>query len=459
MGVEYAADVSSEDLAFAGVARQAELVRSGEVSARELLEVHLQRIERHDPRLNAFRVVLAERARAEADQADARREAGGERPLLGVPIAIKDNLDVAGEVTAHGSNAYGEPAAADAEVVRRLRAAGAVVIGKTHMPELAIFPWTESEAWGSTGNPWQHGRSPGGSSGGSACAVAAGLAAAASASDGGGSIRVPAACTGLFGLKPQRGRVPLEEHWYGLTVAGALTRTVLDTGILLDVLSDSGAFAAAAGTKPERLRIALSFKPSTLAPVDARVRTGVEQLAGTLRDLGHTVVERDPDYGLIEPLFLPRWLRGIRDDVDGLPHPDLLERRTRNLARAGSLISDATVARARRAEPQLARRVGAVFDEFDVLLTPALPVPVPRIGRFSGRSTVVTTLGASRTVPFMVPWNLTGQPAASLPAALDDDGLPIAAQLVGRPNAEETLLSLAAELEAELRWPERRPAL
>jgi amidase len=466
--------VDSEEVAFAGVVRQAELIRAGEISSRELLDVHLDRIERLDPQLNAFRVVLGERARTEADQADARRGAGDERPLLGVPIAIKDNVDVAGEVSTHGSDAYGEPAAADAELVRRLRAAGAVILGKTHLPELAIFPWTESETWGSTQNPWKRGRSPGGSSGGSACAVAAGLAPAASASDGGGSIRVPAACTGLFGLKPQRGRVPLSplpEHWHGLSVAGVLTRTVLDTAVLLDVLSgaatgDAGAppppsdsFAAAARRKPERLRIALSSKPSTLAPVDRRVRAGVEQLAEVLRGLGHEVSERDPDYGFIEPLFLPRWLRGIRDDVREVAHPERLEHRTHMLARAGALIPDAAVARARRAEAGRARRINAVFDEFDVLLTPVLPVPVPRIGRLSGRSTAVTTMGASRIVPFMVPWNLIGQPAASLPAAVDDDGLPIAAQLVGRPNDEQTLLSLAAELEGELRWPERRPVL
>src|SRR4051794_30729489 len=223
----------SEELAFAGIARQADLVRAGEVSSADLVELYLERITRLDPELNAFRVVFAERARAEAAQADARRGAGDSgRPLLGVPVAVKDNVNVAGEVTAMGSNAYGDPAAEDSEVVRRLRAAGAVIVGKTHMSELAIFPFTESLAWGQTRNPWDRGRSAGGSSGGSAVAVAAGMVGAAYASDGGGSIRIPASTSGLFGLKPQRGRVPLLpdlEHWHGLSAAGCGTRTGADT--------------------------------------------------------------------------------------------------------------------------------------------------------------------------------------------------------------------------------------
>src|SRR4051812_35362977 len=194
------------DLAFAGIARQADAIRRREASPTELVDLFLERIARIDPELNAFRIVFAERARAEATQAEARLAAGDERPLLGVPVAVKDNVHVAGEVTAMGSNAYGPPVAADSEVVRRLRAAGAIVIGKTHMSELAIFPATETDAWGQTRNPWDRGRSAGGSSGGSAAAVAAGLVGAAHASDGGGSVRIPASPTRPYGLQPQRGR-------------------------------------------------------------------------------------------------------------------------------------------------------------------------------------------------------------------------------------------------------------
>src|SRR3954468_24020384 len=299
--------MDATELAFCGIARQAELIRAGTVTPAELVDLYLERIARLDPELNAFRIVFAERARAEAQQAAARLKAGDEGPLLGVPVPVKDNVHGAGEVTAMGSNAYGPPAVADSEVVRRLRAAGAIVIGKTHLSELAISPATETEAWGQTRNPWDRGRSAGGSSGGSAAAVAAGLVGAAYASDGGGSIRIPASTTGLFGLKPQRGRVPLLpdlEHWYGLSAAGCVTRTVADTALWLDVVADSDrSFAEAASAAPQRLRVALSFKPSSLTRVDARVRAVVERVADALRSLGHVVEERDPDYGEMLPLF------------------------------------------------------------------------------------------------------------------------------------------------------------
>ena len=449
-------------LAFAGIAKQAQMVRDGEISSVELVDLDLGRIARLDPELNAFRVVFAERARAEAQQADGRRGAGGERPLLGVPVAVKDNVHVAGEATAMGSNAYGAPATADSEAVRRLRAAGAIVIGKTHMSELAIFPATETAAWGQTRNPWDRGRSAGGSSGGSAAAVAAGLVGAAYASDGGGSIRIPASTTGLFGLKPQRGRVPLLpdlEHWHGLSAAGAVTRTVRDTALWLDVVTGSGAFSQAASAEPGRLRVALSFKPSSLTRVDSRVRAAVERVAEALRSLGHTVTERDPDYGELTPLFLPRWLAGIRDDVRALPHPERLEKRTRQLARLGRLVGDGGVRRARAAEDQRARQINAIFDAHDVLLTPTLPTPPDPLGRFSpGRSLAASMLIAAGMVGFTQPWNVTGQPAASIPAPVEPGGLPIGAQLVGRPGDEATLLSLSAQLERELRWPDLRPS-
>jgi amidase len=453
--------VDPTELAFAGIARQADWIRDGTVSPAELVDVYLERIARLDPELNAFRVVFAERARVEASQAAARLAAGDERPLLGVPVAVKDNVHVAGEVTAMGSNAFGPPAVADSEVVRRLRAAGAIVIGKTHLSELAIFPATETAAWGQTRNPWDRGRSAGGSSGGSASAVAAGLVGAAYASDGGGSIRIPASTTGLFGLKPQRGRVPLLpdlEHWYGLSAAGAVTRSVADTALWLDVVADSErSFTEAAQTDPGRLRVALSFKPSALVRVDGRVRAAVERVAETLRSAGHTVTERDPDYGELAPLFLPRWLGGIRDDVRALPHPERLEKRTRQLGRLGGLVGDSGVRRARAAEEERARRINELFDDHDVLLTPTLPAPPDPLGRFQGRSLATSLMMAAGMVGFTQPWNVTGQPAASIPAPVEPGGLPIGAQLIGRPDDEATLLSLSAQLERELGWPDLRP--
>ena len=207
------------DVAFDGVAGQAELVRRGEVSSRELVEGALARIERLDRELNAFGAVYAERALTEADSADERRSRGESAPLLGVPIAVKDEIDIAGEVTSRGTGAITEKAPADAEVVRRLREAGAIVIGKTTMPEIGLWPFTESITWGVTRNPWDVERTPGGSSGGSAAAVAAGLVPGALAADGAGSIRIPAACCGLFGLKPHtrpRAPRPARSRWQPL---------------------------------------------------------------------------------------------------------------------------------------------------------------------------------------------------------------------------------------------------
>ena len=229
-----------EAIAFVGAARQAEMIRAGEVSPTELVHMHLVRIERHDPDLNAFRKVFAERALLEAQQAEARLKAGEERPLLGVPIAIKDEVDVAGEVTSFGTDGFDEPAKQDCEMVRRLREAGAIVVGLTLLPEMAICGFTESATYGVTRNPWNLQRTPGGSSGGSAAAVAAGLVPIASAGDGAGSIRIPAASCGLFGLKPTRGRVSLApklEGWAGLAVDNCVSRTVLDTALWLDVVA------------------------------------------------------------------------------------------------------------------------------------------------------------------------------------------------------------------------------
>ena len=232
----------------------------------------------------------------EAEKAQQRIDAGERRPLLGVPIAIKDDVDVAGEVTTYGSGAHGPAVTDDAEVVRRLRAAGAVIIGKTAVPELMIMPFTESLTFGATRNPWNPRRTPGGSSGGSAAAVAAGLAAVALGSDGGGSIRIPSTWCGLFGLKPQRDRVSLEPHddaWQGLSVNGPIARSVLDAALMLDatttVPGPEGEFAAAAARRPGQLRIALSTKVPTPMPVRVGKAqlTAVEQAGALLRDLGH----------------------------------------------------------------------------------------------------------------------------------------------------------------------------
>jgi amidase len=467
------------ELAYAGIARQAQLIASGEVSSRELVELYLARIERHDPTLNAFRVVLAERARMEADQADARRRASngaGERPLLGVPIAIKDDVDVAGEVTAFGTNAHdGEPARADAEVVRRLREAGAVVIGKTNVPELCLWPFTETATFGATRNPWDLQRAPGGSSGGSGAAVAAGLVGAALGSDGAGSIRIPAAWCGLFGLKPQRGRVsmaPRQRPWHGLSVNGILTRHVVDTALFHDVASGgiesdadhaeppAQSFSAAAAATPGRLRIAYSraVPKGTITRLDADQSRALDETIELLRSLGHEVRESDPDYGLDAiPALLARYIGGARDDAAGMAHPERLERRTRGMARLGGLMGP-LLARSFANEAAIRERLNAVLRDNDVLITPATATVPPRIGQLHARGALWTLNAVAGMVPYNGVWNLTGQPAASVPAGFGADGLPRAVQIVGRPNDETTLLSLAAQIEAERPWAESRPA-
>ncbi len=447
-------------LAYAGVARQAELVRSGAVSARELVELSLERIGRLDPSVNAFRVVRGERALAEAEAAQARLDRGEAAPLLGVPIAVKDNMDVAGELTTHGTGVVGEPAAADCEAVRRLRAAGAIVVGKTNMPELALWPHlTESQTWGATRNPWDPQRSTGGSSGGSAAAVAAGMVAGALGSDGGGSIRIPSAACGLFGIKPQRGRVPLtpdDDHWLGLSCFGPMTRTVADAALLLDALADGRHdFALAAGSARPRLRIAVSTKPTLPAKPKAAAREAVASTADLLRSLGHVVRERDPDYGQVQPLFGPRYARGAWLDAKRFERRSELEKRTRGIVRVGARM-ERMAARARAKEAARAARINAIFDEHDVLVTPvtaAQPLPV---GRFDGAGAARAFLGAGEFACYTAVWNVTGQPAASVPAGFDADGMPMAVQLVARPDGEATLLALAAQLEEARPWAHRR---
>jgi amidase len=418
---------------------------------------------------------MAERARAEAQQAESRVAAGDERPLLGVPVAVKDNVHLSGEFTGNGSAGHGGPASQDSEQARRLREAGAIIVGKTNLPELAIFPFTESVAFGKTRNPWNPGKSVGGSSGGSGAAVAAGLVAAASASDGGGSIRIPAALNGLVGLKPQRGRVSLmpdREHWHGLSVAGSVTRTVLDTALWLDAVAGPAdgdvdraeppprPFAESARSAPGRLRIAVSTKaPIPLTKAEESAKRAVHDVAAVLRSLGHEVFDRDPHYPEFRHCFIPRWLRGIADDVSALAEPDRVEARTRALAKLGRLINDPRLRAARAREEPIAARINAIFEHCDVLLTPTVPTPAHAVGRYDGRGWAWTLMGAANFVPFTTPWNTTGQPAMSVPGPTPHAGMPSSVQLVGRPHDESTLIALAAQLEAEVGWAERRPPL
>jgi amidase len=460
--MESTAMTARRDLAFAGVARQAELVRAGEVSPRELVETALERIGRLDRDLNAFRAVFDERALLEADQAAGRARAGIDRPLLGVPIAVKDDMAVAGTPRVRGSHAHAGPEPEDCELVRLLRAAGAIVIGVTRTPELTLWPFTETAQGGTTRNPWDLGRSCGGSSGGSAAAVAAGLVPASTASDGAGSIRVPAACCGLFGLKVQRGRVttgPLDEVWTGLSVYGFLARSVADTALLYEVATRKP-YAEAARREPGSLRIALSTKvpPGVTAKLDPSQRAAAEGTAELLRSLGHEVVERDPDYGLrVGGNVTARYLAGAPLEMESMGDPSRLERRTRNMVRLGTAAQRLMYRRALAAQDVDARRINRIFDEVDVVLTPTIMAPPLAIGRYEGCGALRTFHGAAGFVAFNPIWNHIGNPAAAVPAGFDDAGLPLSVQLAGRPESEQTLLSLAHQLEAARPWAGARP--
>jgi amidase len=459
------------DLAFRGPAALAELVRSRQVRPRELVELCLRRIESLDPALNAFRTTMAEQALAEADTVDP----GG--LLAGVPVAIKDDLPVAGQVATRGSKTYGPAATADSEVVRRLRAAGAIPIGITNVPEQLIFPWTASDANGITRNPWDVTRTPGGSSGGSAAAVASGMVPIATGSDGGGSIRIPAACCGLVGMKPTRGRVsnqPVRPGWLGLSVFGGLARTVSDSALLLDAIHGAterdddpappftGSYREASGQPPQRLRIAVSRKipAGLMAKVSDDQRGAWERTGELLSELGHDVTERDPAYGMAALTFTQLWLRGIYEDTREVPEPEMLERSTRQMAAAGrALVPPRRRDRLLSKREATAARIEALWDEVDVLLTPALSRTPIRAEAGYGRAAPVAFDRAGRFTPFTPLFNLTGQPAVTLPAGLGGDGLPLSVQLVGRRGTEHTLYALAGQIEEARPWAERRPGV
>ncbi|UJA19580.1 hypothetical protein HJD18_04730 [Thermoleophilia bacterium SCSIO 60948] len=457
------------ELAFAGAARQAELLAAGEVSSRELTELSLRRIERIDPRINAFVALRAEQALEEADAAD-RRIADGERAaLLGVPIAVKDAVDLAGMPTGFGSRAFPDPVAADGDEVRRVRSAGAVIVGKTTLPELAICAFTESLATGATRNPWDPSRTCGGSSGGSGAATAAGLVGVAGAADGAGSTRIPAACNGLFGIKPSKGLIPVEpaDHWSGMSNGGGLGRRVADVALYCDTIAhgapgDAESFSDAISDDASALRIAFTTSaPRTLvsALVTAEVRRAVEETAALLESLGHEVHAEDPSWGLAGQNLSTRYLGGIREETDRVERKDLLEPRTRGIARLGRLSPGFLVARAAAAAKSDAARVDRVFERADVLLCPTIGEPPPEVGRWAESGGLSTVLGMAHSFGHTAHWNHMGHPAASVPAGFTAEGLPLAVQIVAPHGHDGRLMALAARLEAARPWADRRPAL
>ncbi len=459
---------------FPTITNQLYQLAAGIVTSDELVRRSLDAINASQSTLNAFRVVLTKEALADAAEADRKRAAGEQLPLLGIPIAVKDDVDVAGVPTRFGADGYIRKAHQDAEVVRRLRAAGAVIVGKTNTCELGQWPFTSGPAFGHTRNPWSSEHTPGGSSGGSAAAVAAGLVAAAIGSDGAGSVRIPAAWTHLVGIKPQRGRIstwPLPEAFNGITVNGVLARTVTDAALVLDAASGNvpgdlhqppsvrvSDFVAQA---PGPLKIAMSTKfPYTVfrAKLHPEIRAAMETVAGQLEELGHTIVAADPDYNLrMSWNFLSRSTSGLLDWVDRLGPNVKLDKRTLANTRTGWLLSQNTLYKARAREAESQRRLGWIFNLVDVVLAPTTAQPPPRVTDFDHRGGLSTDRAMIRACPVTWPWNLVGWPSINVPAGFTYGGLPIGVQLMGPANSEPLLISLAAELEALNGWVLRQP--
>ncbi|AQT79536.1 amidase [Mycolicibacterium litorale] len=461
---------------FPTIADQLYQLASGTVTSAELVRRSLRAITASQSTLNAFRVVLTETALAEAADADRRRAAGEQAPLLGIPLAVKDDVDVAGVPTSFGTAGRVRPAAEDAEVVRRLRAAGAVIVGKTNCCELGQWPFTSGPAFGHTRNPWSRKHTPGGSSGGSAAAVAAGLVAAAIGSDGAGSVRVPAAWTHLVGIKPQRGRIstwPLPDPFNGITVNGVLARTVADAALVLDAASGNAAgdvhtpppirAAEHVGQAPGPLRIAVSTRfPFTFfgAKLHPEIRAALMHVADQLGLLGHTVMAGNPNYGLRLPLtFLPRSTAGLLDWADRLGEDVTFDARTEANLRMGRLLSKSMLRRARASEPALHRRVGEIFRSVDVVLAPTTAQPPPPARTFDDLGPTATDRAMIAACPVTFPWNVLGWPSINIPAGFTADGLPIGVQLMGPANSEPLLISLAAELEAINGWAAKQPEI
>jgi amidase len=473
----------ANDLMFKPAVELAAMVRDGEVSSRELVEDAYEAIERQNGELNAFVTLCRDRALAEADAV----RAGDERPFAGVPIAVKDLVALTeGVRTAMGMKAMGDwVPEEDSALVRRLRAAGAIIVGKTNTPELGILPVTEPDRFGPARNPWDPSRTTGGSSGGSAAAVASGMVPIAHANDGGGSIRIPASCCGLVGLKASRGRIslaPLGEFVGGIAVEGVVSHTVRDSAVALDVLAGyepgdpywapdpSAPFAEAVDREPGKLRIAFTTVAPNGVPVDEDCVAATREAAELLESLGHTVFEAPEltDEGYIEN-FIAVWVSGVASSVlsfgelRGRPiEPSELEPLTAEMVAIAESISAAAFLKALEYLRGLSRRVVSMWSDLDVLVTPTLataPIEIGALRPPEGQPAMGMLENAAAFVPFTPLWNVTGQPAVSLPLHQSGAGLPIGVQFVGPPAREDLLISLSAQLEGARPWADRRPEL
>jgi amidase len=483
----------------------AQLVRSREVSAAELLEAAIARIEARNPGLNAVVLTMYDRARSTL----ARGTPDGAGPFGGVPFLLKDLLSMyAGVPTSAGNRLLRNiPAREDSEMVRRYKAAGLVIVGKTNTPELGLVPYTESEALGPARNPWDTTRTPGGSSGGSAAAVAARIVPIAGGGDGGGSIRIPASCCGLFGLKPSRGSTPtgpeFGEFWHGLAIEHVITRSVRDSAAMLDAVggADPGAPYAAPShdrpllqevtTEPGRLRIAFTSTPFLGNHVHDDCRRALDDAVRLLESLGHDVSEEAPQFDgeAFAIAFVTVVAAEARADIElaarfagrgGDPRRKDFEAATWGLGLVGKATSASTYASAVRSMQMAARVIGRFLERFDVLLTPTLADPPPLIGALQPsrqellmmktiarlragwllRTLDVVKPLAEKTlafIPYTPVFNVTGQPAMSVPLFWNEAGLPVGVHFAARLGAEATLFRLAGQLERARPWFHRAP--
>lgn len=438
----------------------ADAVRAGRVTAREAVLAALARIEAVDGEIGAYQVVRRDAALREAEAVDARTDRVT-LPLAGVPLAVKDNVPLTGEPMRDGSaGSDPEPQTVDHEVVRRLRAAGAVVVGLTRVPELCVFGATDS-VFGITRNPWDGSRSPGGSSGGSAAAVASGTVAVAHGNDGMGSIRIPAACCGLVGLKPGLGTVPAEignGSWFDMAENGPLATTVRDCALVLSVLADRPELAVVE-LLTGGLRVAVSSRsPVVGAPVDAAWAEAARATGAALAGVGHRVLPADPPYPTSAALAATaRWFAGTELDAQLLADRSRMEPRTARHAALGRVALRAHAVRP-GARDEWRRQAERFFADHDVLVTPALlqpPLQAQAWGRRSWRANVTAN---TRYGSMAAPWNLAGWPAMAVPAGRHPDGTPLSVQLVARSGGEALLLSVAAQLEQLRPWPRTAPA-
>jgi amidase len=449
--------------AFKSALDQAHAVAARQVKPSELVALYYERIARIDPELNAYVLLTRELAESQAVAAEKRVARGEQGGLLnGVPVSVKETSALAGYRNSLASRVFEKSIAqVDSFAIGRLKDEGAVILGKTNAPEFGSRPVTEGPMFPPARNPVDKTRTAGGSSGGAAAAVAAGLCALSHGGDGGGSIRIPASCCGVVGLKPSRGRISsgplLGEDWAGLATSGVIGRTVADVALGLDAMSGHlpgdpywaeipEPFLAAAQRKPATLRVGWTIDAP--AAVDPEVAAAVESVAAELARLGHRVSRVSPDLGRFRPLI--QILAATAVGALPITNPELLDPLNRRMLEAAPRSTAVDYLKALIELHQQARRLIATWDQIDVLLTPTLTYPAPKLGAL-GHDVDTASGEFLDWLSFTHPFNGTGQPAISLPLATSKAGLPIGVQLVGRPRDEYSILSLGAQLEAALK--------